>query len=65
MNEEYFKPLTPSFRNDINLSIEKQMAELSTCSNNVFVEAQMSAFKALSNIINALPDGYPVPMKRN
>lgn len=62
MNE--YKPLTPMFRSEIQKSISSQMQELNTCKDNAFVSAQKVGLTALSNIINALPDGYPVPIKR-
>ena len=62
MNE--YKPLTPTFRSEIQKSISSQMQELNTCQDNAFVSAQKVGLTALSNLINALPDGYPVPIKR-
>ena len=62
MNE--YKPLTPTFRSEIQKSISSQMQELNTCKDNAFVSAQKVGLTALSNLINALPDGYPVPIKR-
>jgi hypothetical protein len=63
MNEEY-KSLTPSFRREIQDSIRSQMQELNTCQNNAFVSAQKVGLTALSSLINALPDGYPIPIER-
>lgn len=62
MNE--YKPLTPMFRSEIQESISSQMQELNTCEDNAFVSAQKVGLTALSNIINALPDGYPIPIER-
>jgi len=62
MNE--YKPLTPIFRSEIQESISSQMQELNTCKDNAFVSAQKVGLTALSNIINALPDGYPIPIDR-
>ena len=62
MNE--YKPLTPIFRSEIQESISSQMQELNTCKDNAFVSAQKVGLTALSNIINALPDGYPIPIER-
>ena len=63
MNEEY-KPLTPLFRSEIQNSIRSQMQEINTCQNNAFVSAQRVGLTALSNLINALPNGYPIPIER-
>lgn len=62
MNE--YKPLTPMFRSEIQEGINSQMSELNTCQNNAFVSAQKVGLTALSNLINALPDGYPIPIER-
>ena len=62
MNE--YKPLAPIFRSEIQEGISSQMSELNTCQNNAFVSAQKVGLTALSNLINALPDGYPIPIER-
>ena len=62
MNE--YKPLTPTFRSEIQKSISSQMQELNTCQNNVLVSAQKAGLTALSNLINDLPDGYLIPIER-
>ena len=59
----YYKPLTPKLRNDILDSINLQVNELNTCQTNAFVSAQMAGLSALENLIRALPDGYPMPVK--
>lgn len=59
-----YKPLTPKFRSDILDSINSQVSELNACQENVFVSAQRVGLDALQNLIKALPDGYPVPIKR-
>lgn len=65
MSKEFMKPLTPALRNDINVSIENQISELKTCEENVFVNMQIYGLHALKDLINALPDGYPLPMKKD
>jgi hypothetical protein len=62
MNE--YKILTPVYRAEIQESIKDQMQELNTCQNNAFVSAQKVGLTALSSLINALPDGYPIPIER-
>ena len=64
MSETFYKPLTPQFRAELNKSIYKNMEELKTCQNNVYVSMQRAANNAARKIINALPDGYPMPMER-
>lgn len=61
MNE--YKPLTPTFRSEIQKSISSQMQELTTCQDNAFVSAQRVGLSALQSIVNALPDGYPIPIE--
>ena len=63
MREE-LKPLTPEFRADINTSIDKMIRELNTCQNNALVNAHKSALNAVRMLINALPDGYLIPVER-
>ena len=58
-----YKPLTPKLRNDILDSINSQVNDLNTCQMNAFVSAQKIGLNALENLIKALPDGYPLPLK--
>lgn len=64
MSDTFYKPLTPAFRSDINKAIDNNIADLSTCQSNAIVMAQITGQLALKNLINTLPDGYPMPMKR-
>lgn len=61
----FYKPLTPAFRVEIQNSIAQNMAELNTCQNTVYVSAQKTGLNVLSYLIETLPDGYLIPMKRN
>ena len=63
MGEVEYKILTPDFRREINVSIEKQLAELATCQDNAFTQCQKTALNITRNYINALPDGFPVPVR--
>ena len=65
MSKEFLKPLTPAFRKEINTSIDNQIRELENCQINAFVSAQMCGLSTLKDLINALPDGYPIPMKKD
>ena len=58
-----YRPLTPQFRRDILDSINSQVSELNTFQSNAFVSAQKVGLNALENLIKALPDGYPIPIK--
>ena len=58
-----YKPLTPKFRSEILDSINSQISELNTCQTNAFVSAQKAGLNAFQNLIKALPDGYPIPLK--
>lgn len=65
MSKEFIKPLTPEFRSDINTSIDNQIRELDSCQQNAFVNVQLCGLYAIRNIINALPNGYPIPVKKD
>lgn len=58
-----YKPLTPKLRSEILDGINSQVSELNTCQENAFVLAQKVGLNALQNLIKALPDGYPIPLK--
>lgn len=65
MKEEHFyKPLTPNLRADILVAINNMESELKTCENNAFVTVQLCALQTQKKLINALPNGYPIPMTR-
>lgn len=57
-----WKPLTPKFRKELNASINDNIAELKTCQPNSFVNLQLIALNTTKKLINALPDGYPLPI---
>ena len=58
-----YKPLTPSFRLDINIAFDKQIADLKTCKSNALVNTQIEALRMYKRLINGLPDGYPIPLE--
>ena len=64
MSDTFYKPLTPSFRNEINETIDNNINELRNCQNNGLVKLQISAQTVLKNFISNLPDGYLLPMER-
>ena len=63
-NEEEYKILTPDFRKEINISIEKQLVEIATCGDNAFAQCQKMALQITRNVINALPNGFPLPIRK-
>lgn len=59
-----YKPLTPSFRQDIDIGFDKTIAELQTCQPNALVTAQISALNTYKKLIHGLPDGFPIPVRK-
>lgn len=59
-----YKPLTPSFRQDINIGFDNQIADLQTCKPNALVNAQIEALRTYKKLINGLPDGYLIPINK-
>lgn len=59
-----YKPLTPSFRADIESGIDKEIQALETCNKNALVNMQIESLKMTQRLINGLPDGYPMPIRR-
>lgn len=64
MSDTFYKPLTPALRSEINKSIDININELMTCESNPLVDMQITAQMVAKNLINNLPDGYLMPMKR-
>lgn len=61
---EYYEPLTPELRQGTNETIEKELGKLNTCKPTAFVAARRVGLRTTKNLINSLPDGYPVPIAR-
>ena len=59
-----YAPLTPDMRAAVNNSIDQHIAELNACEDTPWVNMGRCANEALRNLINALPDGYPLPVTR-
>lgn len=59
-----YKPLTPDFREQINQGIDRNIEELLRCDRNSLVIAEVNAYRMLRNMINSLPDGYPIPVEK-
>lgn len=60
----FYKPLTQDLRSDITAGINKNMTELNACKPNALVNIQKIGLNQLQKLINALPDGYPIPLER-
>lgn len=60
---DYYKLLTPAFREEIQEAVRKEMQELNTCEDTYFVRARKTGLVAFLGLIKSLPDGYPIPMK--
>lgn len=61
---EYYKTLTSAFRAEIQEAVRKEMQELNTCEDTFFVRTRKDGLVAFSNLIDSLPDGYPIPMNK-
>ncbi len=61
---EGFKPLTPSFRQEINTGFDKTISELQSCEPNALVSVQIEGLRMWKRYIDKLPDGYPVPIRK-
>lgn len=57
-----YKPLTPSFRRDINNGFNERIRELKECKPNALVCMQIATLNTYKRLINGLPDGYPMPL---
>lgn len=60
---DYYKPLTPDFRDQLLSSINDAIREINTCANTCYKEMYLSHYRALKQLIESLPDGYPIPIK--
>lgn len=64
MSEIYYKPLTHDLRNQINTSINNTVSELNACEQTAWVNMYKTSYKALATLIKGLPDGYPIPFRK-
>ena len=58
------KLLTPDIREQINQGIDRNIEELLRCDRNPLVIAEINAYQILHNMINHLPDGFPIPVEK-
>lgn len=61
---EYYEPLTPTLRRKLNEAMDEKIAELKECEVNAFSTIQIEGLRLQKNLINALPDGYPLPCRK-
>ena len=59
-----YKPLTPSFRQDINVGFDRQIAELQTCKPSALVNAQIEGLKMWKRIIDGVARWLPDAISR-
>ena len=64
-NKTEYVPLTPTMRESINNTIDGRLLELDKCDQTAWVSMARIANEACKNLINALPDGYLLPVTRN
>ena len=64
MEGVFYKPLTPDLRRKAIESINRNIAELRTCEPNALVQMQITSYQTAKTLINGLPDGYPMPMRK-
>lgn len=62
--ETYLTPLTKDLRASVNSEIDSRLEELNRCDDTPYTALYRVAYGAAKNLINALPDGYPVPVSR-
>lgn len=64
-NDTYIKPMTPTRRAEIDNAFDKQIEELKSCQQNSLVKLQIGSLLEYKRIIHNLPDGFPLPFKKN
>ena len=62
--ETYLAHLTKEMKCSVNMELDSKIEALNTCDNTPYVEMYKALYGLTRNFINALPDGYPVPVTR-
>lgn len=62
--ETYLAPLTKDMKQQVNMEIDNRIAELNRCDDTPYVNMYKSVYGIARKLINALPDGYPVPVSK-
>lgn len=60
---EYRVPMTPEMRKAANEEIDRRIRELQTCAETTWKRMYLNAYEVQRALINALPDGYPTPVR--
>ena len=63
-NKTEHVPLTPDIRAAVNTSMGDRIAALNKLESTPWVNLMRVACEASRTVINALPDGYPMPVTR-
>ena len=61
----YIQPLTKQIRSDINNGIDIKIGELNKCDETPYTILFKQVYGLQKALINALPDGYPLPMVKS
>ena len=64
-NRTEYIPLTPAIRESVNNTIDGRLSELDKCDQTAWVSMARIVNVGCKNLINALPDGYPLPITKN
>lgn len=62
---DIWKPLTPELRRKIDEGFDQKISELLTCERNNLVQCQIRAMQVAKNFFHGLPDGYPIPFRKD
>lgn len=64
-NRTEYIPLTPAIRESVNNTIDGRLSELDKCDQTAWVSMARIVNVGCKNLINALPDGYLLPITKN
>lgn len=64
-NRTEYIPLTPAIRESVNNTIDGRLSELDKCDQTPWVSMARIVNVGCKNLINALPDGYLLPVTKN
>ncbi len=60
---DHYVPMTPELRRGAIASIDEKIREIKTCEDTPWTNMYLNAYEIQKTLINALPDGYPVPVR--
>ena len=61
----YIIPMTPEMRENINSALNDRIKEIETCEDTPLKGLYMLTYNSMKTLFNALPDGYPLPVKKD